>query len=1033
MSDQRSTSALDSASDTPSQTPEAHTNASPPLDPSRPPSGIVSRDPEAIARAARFELGEEIARGGMGVVYLARDLVLDRDVGVKTLQHPPEGAGAIRRFQDEARITGQLQHPGIPPVHDLGTLPDGRPFLAMKLIKGRTLDALLKDRGPASPNFFAVFEQIAQAVAYAHDHKVIHRDLKPANVMVGAHGEVQVMDWGLAKVLTDRPLNPVELSAIETSPHTEIKAMHDTDGATQTGSVLGTPAFMPREQAIGMIDKIDRRSDVFGLGAILCTILTGKPPYVGGTFEATRQLAALAKLDDAFVRLDACGEAPDYIALCKKCLAPERDDRPRDAGEVAKAVTALRTNAEQRARDAELERAKAEVQAAEQRKRRKVQLVLSTAAMVILLAGITGTAIGFFREADQRKIAEQNERNALDAAEEERLARLREAEQKLIAQQKERQALSAAEEERKAKLREAEQRAKAEKARDRTRDVLDAMTSEVTGDSLATQKAISAEQKKFLTEVLTYYQEFAGEQADDERSRSRTAVAALKVGLIEYRLGHKEESATAFRMARDGYAALVADFPAVPAYRQELAQSHNSLGRLLTDLGKRAEAEAEYRQALPIQEKLATDFPTLPAYRHELAQSHNNLGILFSDLGKRAEAEAEYRQALAIKVKLAADFPAVPAYRQELATSHNNLGLLLSDLGKRAEAEAEYRQALAIQEKLAADFPSVSAYRQELAGSHNNLGILLLTEFGKRAEAEAEYRQALAIKEKLAADFPSVPAYRRDLAVSYNSLGRLLASIGKQMEAEAETRRALGIQEKLAADFPAVPDYRQDLGRSHNNLGNIVAGFGKRTEAEAEYRQALAIQEKLAAEFPAVPAHRQDLARSHNNLGNIVAGFGKRTEAEAEYRQALTIQEKLAADFPEVLAFRKDVAMFHNNFGLLLVVLGKRAEAEAEYRQALAIREKLAADFPAAPQYRAEISQTSYNFACFYAIASGKRADKKQEYADRGMELLHKAVKAGYNDAANMAKDTDLDPIRDRADFKKLLASLPKPKGPSKP
>src|SRR5262245_63094348 len=113
-----------------------------------------------------------------------------------------------RRFADEARITAQLQHPAIPPVHEVGTLPDGRPFLAMKLIKGQTLDALLASRPEPSVErgrFVAVFEQLCQAVAYAHAHGVIHRDLKPSNVMVGAFGEVQVMDWGLAKVLGARP------------------------------------------------------------------------------------------------------------------------------------------------------------------------------------------------------------------------------------------------------------------------------------------------------------------------------------------------------------------------------------------------------------------------------------------------------------------------------------------------------------------------------------------------------------------------------------------------------------------------------------------------------------------------------------------------------------------------------------------------------------------------------------------------------------------------------------------------------------
>ena len=152
-----------------------------------------------------YELLDEVGRGGMGIVYRARDVAFGRDVAVKLLaDRYPLDSPAAQRFLNEARITGQLQHPGIPAVHQVGSLPDGRPFLAMKLIKGCTLEALLKERPDPSAErgrLLAVFEAVCQAVGYAHAHRVIHRDLKPANVMVGTFGEVQVMDWGLAKVL----------------------------------------------------------------------------------------------------------------------------------------------------------------------------------------------------------------------------------------------------------------------------------------------------------------------------------------------------------------------------------------------------------------------------------------------------------------------------------------------------------------------------------------------------------------------------------------------------------------------------------------------------------------------------------------------------------------------------------------------------------------------------------------------------------------------------------------------------------------
>jgi serine/threonine-protein kinase len=337
-----------------------------------------------------FVLLGEVGRGGMGVVYRARDAALRRDVAIKILQdrYPAEG-DAARRFVEESQITAQLQHPGIPPIHQVGALADGRPFLVMKLIKGRTLEELLKERAdPATDRgrFLTAFEQVCQAVACAHDRKVIHRDLKPANVMVGAFMEVQVMDWGLAKVLGS-PAQQTEVS--DDAPATVIRTVRDSEGSfTVAGSVLGTPAFMPPEQAGGEIAKIDERSDVFGLGAILCALLTGKPPFVAKHSEAVRLLAIRGQLGECTARLDGCGAEPDLVALCKKCLAANPDGRPRNAGEVAAAVAGLRADAEQRARRAELDRAAADARTAEQRKRRKVQAVLGiTLTGAVALAG----------------------------------------------------------------------------------------------------------------------------------------------------------------------------------------------------------------------------------------------------------------------------------------------------------------------------------------------------------------------------------------------------------------------------------------------------------------------------------------------------------------------------------------------------------------------------------------------------------------------------------------------------------------------
>ncbi len=392
---------------------------------------VACADTPLPAGGGRYEFIEELAHGGMGVVFRATDTTLGREVAVKVLKgRYSADSAAARRFVDEARVTGQLQHPAIPAVHDLGTLADGRSFLAMKLIKGRTLEQLLQARpDPAHDRgrFLAIFEQVCQAVGFAHHHQVIHRDLKPSNVMVGGFGEVQVMDWGLAKVLSVSARSRPDDTDADATLGTEIRSAREQDGSyTQAGSVLGTPAFMPPEQAGGEIDKIDERADVFGLGAILAVELTGQPPYVGPDREAIRLMAVRGQLADCLARLDGCSAEPGLVELCKRCLAFDPTERPRNGEVVAKEVAALRAAAEQRARQAELERvraegerAKAEAETREQRKRRWVQAGLGMTFTALVVLGGTfawwqdSQAAGRRRE---REVAVTRARQGADAA-----------------------------------------------------------------------------------------------------------------------------------------------------------------------------------------------------------------------------------------------------------------------------------------------------------------------------------------------------------------------------------------------------------------------------------------------------------------------------------------------------------------------------------------------------------------------------------------------------------------------------------------
>jgi hypothetical protein len=291
----------------------------------------------------------------MGVVWRCRDHGLRRDLAMKILlDEHRERPEFHRRFLNEARVLGQMEHPGIVPIHQVGALPDGRPFFVMKLVKGHTLAELLAKEGPGAARWLGVFEAICQAVGYAHSQGVIHRDLKPSNVMVGEFGEVQVMDWGIAKGLAGPApaTEPTDGTAAPAAAE-RLQPTAAEVSRTQPGRALGTWAYVPPEQASGQLEKIDRRADVFSLGAVLCQLLTGQPPYVG-TSEAIIPMALQGQLADCFARLDGCGAEPELVALARRCLAKDPAERPADAGEVAATVAAFRAAAEDRARKAEL-------------------------------------------------------------------------------------------------------------------------------------------------------------------------------------------------------------------------------------------------------------------------------------------------------------------------------------------------------------------------------------------------------------------------------------------------------------------------------------------------------------------------------------------------------------------------------------------------------------------------------------------------------------------------------------------------------
>jgi serine/threonine protein kinase len=266
----------------------------------------------------RYRLIEQVARGGMGIVYVAEDDLLQRRVALKVLDVPSSDGELESRLIREARVLARLEHPGIVPVHDVGTLADGRVFYTMKFVEGQRLDQYVGSLTPSPDRprvLLRIFLQACDAVAFAHARGVLHRDLKPANVMVGSFGEVLVMDWGLAKILAET----VDTDLVPRTSITDCLSgdPNDTTASVITGHgrVMGTPGYMSPEQARGEIELLDARSDIFSLGTLLRFLLS----------EATSALTS--KLDRSLE------------AICAKACAPEREGRYATVQELAADVS----------------------------------------------------------------------------------------------------------------------------------------------------------------------------------------------------------------------------------------------------------------------------------------------------------------------------------------------------------------------------------------------------------------------------------------------------------------------------------------------------------------------------------------------------------------------------------------------------------------------------------------------------------------------------------------------------------------------
>jgi tetratricopeptide (TPR) repeat protein len=1038
----------------------------------------------AVRYFGDYEIRRELGRGGMGVVYQAKQVSLNRPVALKMVKAGVlAGDDELRRFRNEAEAVATLDHPGIVPVYEVGEHA-GQHYFSMKLVLGGSLVPLMERYREDPKTAARLVAEAAEAVAHAHARGILHRDLKPANILVDQEGHPHITDFGLAK----RVEGDIEL--------------------TQSGAIVGTPAYMSPEQASGRRWAMTTASDVYGLGAVLYALLTGRPPFGGDsvveTIDAVRNRPA-----EPPRRLNAAVPR-DLETICLRCLEKE----PRRRYATAQALAAdLEAWLESRPIAAR------RVGAAERAwlwcKRRPAVAALSAAVAVAIVGG-TATVISVqakanaeLRTANRR--VEQRYELAVEAIKtfhtgvsedfllkQDQFKDLRDrllesaanfygrlsallgretgpASHRGLAQANFQLAELTSRVGRKTEALAGHRAVLALREAIAATAGADAATKTDVGRSLVTIAGLR-EAIGETTQALQTYERAAEILADqlssDASARATLADCRSRRAWLLLKTGATADALESYRAARSAQESLARVPGATIEARRDLATTLNGIGVVLSETGKGAEAMDALREALLIRRQLADENPRSIGLRFVRVASHCTLGEALQRIGRAAEAEAEYRTAIGLGEDLVRANAAVTDFIAQLALGHSGLGFALAETGWIEQACDEHRQAIALLQRLADENPEATDYRARLAVNRGTLGHLL-SRIGRNQESMGENKKAISLMKRLADENPEVTDFRARLAGGHDNLGQMMLQIGRPEEAVPEFRESVALLQGLADSHPDVIMFRGRLGYTRINLGICLARTGQMDAAEAEYRAAIGLFRSLTADDSTVSEFRNGLALGHHDLGMLLAYRKKPSEAESAYREALALRRKLVDDHPEVLEYRGRLADSHAVLGDLLIGHeGRSPEAETEYRRALAIRQKLMERNPQIRQFRVDLAfsitrlarlerrrgqgsealagfrtaaglmerlsapthEELYDQCCYLALAAGVATDPGSGVpaaeADRAMASLRRAVADGFRDIAHMRIDADLDPLRGRDDFRLLMMDLAMPAKP---
>jgi serine/threonine-protein kinase len=1008
----------------------------------------------------RFRILRPHARGGLGQVFVARDDELHREVALKEIQdrhadHPDSRA----RFLLEAEITGGLEHPGIVPVYGLGQYGDGRPFYAMRFIRGDSLKEAIErfhknqgsgDRVLELRQLLGRFVDVCNAIAYAHSRGVLHRDLKPGNIMLGRYGETLVVDWGLAKSL-DRPADfgvgeegTLQPSSLGSSTPTIM------------GSAVGTPQFMSPEQAAGRLDQLGPASDIYSLGATLYSLLTGQAPFSDDDVGET--LSKVQRGDFVPPRqIDRNIQAP-LEAVCLKAMARKPEDRYGSAQSLADEIEHWLAD----------EPVSAWKEPWTVRASRWLRRHKTLATGVATAIGISAVALAVATV-------------LLSAANE-----------------RERQARHDAE----------QQKEIAERNYQVARQAVDRYHTDVSESVLLHEPGLQPLRKKLLEAAREFYDRLVKDRRQDAGAHIDLGRAYFRLAQITADIESETKAIALHQQALPIFTALNQEQPSQAECWKYLAECHHHLGRLFRLTDQLPRSQESYEKALAAWEHLVSEHPLEEAYQAGQARSQLGLGNLYQVTRNLSKSRQMYEDALAVRAELARNHPERSEYQRDLAVTHSNLAMVITGLGgSDKDAEAGFRAAIALQEKLVHNHPNISQYKNDLARSHFNLADLHAA--GGRAKLAASgYQQAVALWKELTSIHPAVQDFRINLAESYSSLASSLGAMKLFTPAETAAQEAIKLKEYLAGKHPDIPTYHNDLARGQLALGDVHRSAGHAAKAVLAYQEALRILDKLANDRPGVPQYQGDQARVFNNLGLAHVDDKQTDKAEHAFLQARTIWEKLHREQPQATEWALGLSRTCANLGNLARLVGnlptglecytkaieplemmraeKRLSASgqqslrnaywkrAELRTQLARHDEALRDWdrtlelslaPDQAWFRlqraltlargGDYSQASaeaegllkqnssnadslYQLACVYALSASAvknakdiPADAKQradEYALHAVEVLGKLRNLGFfQNRANIERleqDADWQVVRPREEFQKLLREM---------